>query len=76
LETTIIQEVENFVRSVFLIYKECQWYKIFKFEDQVSVLGRNKRLIGTDIVDEVMVYIKNIQEKVNWDELSLCKKEN
>jgi hypothetical protein len=24
LETTIIQEVENFVRSVFLIYKECQ----------------------------------------------------
>ena len=65
LETTIYQEVENFVRSLFLIHKECQWYKVYKFEDQVSVLGRNKWLIGTDVIDEVVVYIKKIQEKAN-----------
>lgn len=42
LKTTIQQEVVNFVRNLFLMLKENEWYKIFNWEDQISILERHK----------------------------------
>ncbi len=42
LESTIQQEVINFIRNMFLIIKESQWYKIFKQNEQISIIERHK----------------------------------
>ncbi|MFZ2150852.1 MAG: hypothetical protein WAZ12_03980 [Candidatus Absconditicoccaceae bacterium] len=42
LESTIQQEIINFIRNMFLIIKESQGYKIFKQDEQISIIARHK----------------------------------
>ena len=56
LETTLQQEVVNFVRNLFLMKKESDGYKIFKHDEQISILTRHKYSFH---------YIQEFRDKLN-----------
>lgn len=56
LESTIQQEVINFIRNIFLIIKESKWYKIFNQNEQISVIERHPDLLQN---------LKSLKDTVN-----------